>query len=251
MSYNYDRRTAAAYGQPDLDTPVKGKATLVIDGGYLFDNVNYVLRAGDVPAKIVEQYITKTVGKHTLKFLQGKNPRSTKTLDVTSGKYKVSLDKGEDGNIEIELAVTKPKTAMEHSSPEALKKYLHDHPGADPKNHHVEKKDDKEEEDDDGYAEEARKWKEEDEAKEKKYQAQRSSAGVVGHLLRDTTLSKGSMKAVEKLRRDLDKGTASKEDVSDAIEYVDFDVQNETGGKRNLKKVQNMLEALKKIHKGM
>jgi len=33
--------------------------------------------------------------------------------------------------------------AMEHSSPEELKDYLHEHPGADPKNHHVEKKDNK------------------------------------------------------------------------------------------------------------
>ena len=32
-----------------------------------------------------------------------------------------------------------PRTAMEHSSPEELKKYLHEHPGADPKNHSVKK----------------------------------------------------------------------------------------------------------------
>jgi phage shock protein A len=30
---------------------------------------------------------------------------------------------------------------MEHSSPEALKEYFHEHPNADPKNHHVEKSD--------------------------------------------------------------------------------------------------------------
>jgi hypothetical protein len=33
--------------------------------------------------------------------------------------------------------------AMEHSSPEALHEYLHEHPNADPKNHRVEKKDQK------------------------------------------------------------------------------------------------------------
>jgi len=30
-------------------------------------------------------------------------------------------------------------TAMEHATPESMKKYLHDHPGADPKNHSVKK----------------------------------------------------------------------------------------------------------------
>lgn len=35
------------------------------------------------------------------------------------------------------------RKATDFSSPEALKKYLHDHPGADPKNHHVVKHDDK------------------------------------------------------------------------------------------------------------
>lgn len=33
------------------------------------------------------------------------------------------------------------KTAMQHSSPEAMRKYLHEHPGADPKKHFVEKGD--------------------------------------------------------------------------------------------------------------
>ena len=33
------------------------------------------------------------------------------------------------------------KKAMEFDTPEALKKYLHDHPGADPKNHTVKKQD--------------------------------------------------------------------------------------------------------------
>jgi hypothetical protein len=40
-------------------------------------------------------------------------------------------------------AGAKIKLAMEHSSPEELKKYLHDHPGADPKNHTVKKTEEK------------------------------------------------------------------------------------------------------------
>lgn len=35
--------------------------------------------------------------------------------------------------------VSKTVRAMEHSSPEEMKKYLHDHPGADPKDHKVAK----------------------------------------------------------------------------------------------------------------
>lgn len=31
------------------------------------------------------------------------------------------------------------RVAMEHSSPSEMKQYLHDHPGADPKDHHVKK----------------------------------------------------------------------------------------------------------------
>lgn len=36
---NYDRR--AATGEPPLDTPVAGKATLVIDGYPMFDDINF------------------------------------------------------------------------------------------------------------------------------------------------------------------------------------------------------------------
>lgn len=39
------------------------------------------------------------------------------------------------------MVVARHKLAMEFSSPEALKDYLHEHPKADPKKHHVKRED--------------------------------------------------------------------------------------------------------------
>jgi hypothetical protein len=73
---------------------------------------------GTKPSGIIESYLKKTFGKHKLKFLQAKYPRTTKTLDVTSGKYKLTLDdKGEEGTVEITLSVKKAdsKTAGDYN----------------------------------------------------------------------------------------------------------------------------------------
>jgi len=43
----------------------------------------------------------------------------------------------------VRRLIARMRTSMEHSSPEAMKEYLHEHPGADKSNHHVRKKDEK------------------------------------------------------------------------------------------------------------
>lgn len=47
--------------------------------------------------------------------------------------------KGKEAGLLFRVA-SRHLEAMEHSSPEALKDYLHDHPNADPKKHHVKEK---------------------------------------------------------------------------------------------------------------
>lgn len=101
-----DRR--AVSGEPDLDAPVSGKASLVLMGGDIFDDINFQLPVGKKPSDVIESYLKKTFGEHKLKFLQARSPRTTKTLDVKSGKYKLTLDdQGVEGTIEIQLSVKK------------------------------------------------------------------------------------------------------------------------------------------------
>jgi hypothetical protein len=106
--YSYDRRTAGHSGEVDLASPVEGKATLVIDGYPTTDSVNYAIPAGGVPKKWVDRFVEETFGKDaTYKALQSKYPRSTKTLQVNSTKYRVEHG-DKKTTIEVELSVKKP-----------------------------------------------------------------------------------------------------------------------------------------------
>lgn len=106
--YSYDRRTAGHSGEVDLTSPVEGKATLVIDGADI-DSINYVIPVGGVPQKWVDSYLKKEFGDDAkLTALQSKYPRTTKTLQVNSTKYRVQRGSGDDIKIEIELSVKKP-----------------------------------------------------------------------------------------------------------------------------------------------
>lgn len=51
----------------------------------------------------------------------------------------MSLRRAFQDAILVRNVVARATQAMEHATPEALKKYLHDHPDADPKNHTVKK----------------------------------------------------------------------------------------------------------------
>lgn len=93
----------------------------------------------------------------------------------------------------------------------------------------------------------ARSRPEEDE-EAKKAKAQRDMAGPIEWNLRGLTLSGPTMKAVEKFKSALLKGEATKSEAKDIVEDLEWDLKNETGGQRNTKKVQSLLDAFKKIH---
>lgn len=72
-----------------------------------------------------------------LKKARAKFEKGSKT--ASEGKSAMSELKNFQDSIIVRNIVA--KVSMEHDSPEAMKKYLHDHPGADKSKHHVKKQD--------------------------------------------------------------------------------------------------------------
>ena len=87
-----------------------------------------------------------------------------------------------------------------------------------------------------------------DDKETKNYKLQSPLAGGLEMALRGLKLSGPSMKAVQKLRQDLLKGEAKARDVKEIKEDLSFDIKNEVGGKRNLKKIKVLEEVLDRTH---
>lgn len=110
VSPDTGQRHASHLGEVDLTSPVEGKATLLFDGPDI-DSVNFVIPVGGVPQKWVDSWLKREFGERTrLVALASRYPRTTKTLQVTSTKYRVERESGDDVKLEITLSVKKPKS---------------------------------------------------------------------------------------------------------------------------------------------
>jgi hypothetical protein len=118
------------------------------------------------------------------------------------------------------------KRAMEHPSEEAKKKYLKDHPLADPADHSVKK-----------------------EGPSGGAGAQEVSK-TIDHNLKGLSLSKPTFDALKKFKKDIEGGAATHKDVKDLEEDLGFDAgqlhgKNDPESKKKLKQINTMLTFLK------
>lgn len=149
----------------------------------------------------------------------------------------------------VRSIVARYVAAMEHSSPEVMKKYLHDHPNADPKDHSVAKSDGKGDEGDDE-EKQVRKMREKDKADQERGKAQRSLGGHMDFAMKDMTLNPATWKGVRKLQKDLEDGKATAKDMGHVVEDLEWEVsqlhtKKDNKSKKTVEKLKAMTEKLK------